>query len=125
MSILNASWTNARGNVAIMFALAAIPLAGAVGAAVDYSRIADIRTELADALDAALLAVGSQPAMDDEEARAFVRAWFDGHMAGSRIGDWRLDSVTVDGGTDVQDAEDRVTVFEDIAGSIQKLRLAQ
>ena len=46
-----------RGGVAPMFALAAIPLVGAMGAAIDYSRAASVRTQLLAASDAA--SVGS------------------------------------------------------------------
>ena len=45
-----------RGNVAIMFALALLPLAGAVGVAVDYSMASRQRTVIQSALDAAMLA---------------------------------------------------------------------
>src|SRR2546421_8437904 len=44
------------GQVAVMFALAIVPLAAAVGAAVDYSRGNEIRTSLQKALDSAVLA---------------------------------------------------------------------
>jgi len=46
---------NRAGAVAPMFAIAAIPLIGAIGAAVDYSRAATIRTQLLAAADAASL----------------------------------------------------------------------
>ena len=44
------------GNLAVIFALAAIPVIGAVGAAVDLSKASDVKTQLQNALDAALLA---------------------------------------------------------------------
>src|SRR5256885_10722327 len=44
------------GQVAVMFALAIVPLAAAVGTAVDYSRGNEIRTSLQKALDSAVLA---------------------------------------------------------------------
>lgn len=44
-----------RGNVALMFGLALIPIIGFVGAAVDYSRAADFKTKLNRAADAAAL----------------------------------------------------------------------
>ena len=47
---------NCRGGVAPMFAIAAIPLIGAIGAAIDYSRAATVRTQLLAAADAASLA---------------------------------------------------------------------
>jgi hypothetical protein len=47
---------NSTGGVAPMFAIAAIPLIGAIGAAIDYSRAASVRTQLLAAADAASLA---------------------------------------------------------------------
>jgi Flp pilus assembly protein TadG len=44
------------GNLAVIFALAAIPVIGAVGAAVDLSKANDVKTQLQNALDAAVLA---------------------------------------------------------------------
>ena len=44
------------GNLAVIFALAAIPVIGAIGAAVDLSKANDVKTQLQNALDAALLA---------------------------------------------------------------------
>jgi Flp pilus assembly protein TadG len=49
-------FTNSAGGVAPMFAIAAIPLLGAIGAAIDYSRAATVRTQLLAAADAASLA---------------------------------------------------------------------
>ncbi len=45
-----------RGNVASLFALAAVPAALTIGVAVDYSRAASAKTQLQDALDSAALA---------------------------------------------------------------------
>src|SRR5829696_7117605 len=45
-----------RGNIAMTFALAAVPVITAVGAAVDYSRANVAKAVLHSALDAALLA---------------------------------------------------------------------
>ncbi|MBV8700471.1 TadE/TadG family type IV pilus assembly protein [Bradyrhizobium sp.] len=45
-----------EGNLAVIFSLAAIPIIGAVGAAVDLSKANDVKTELQNALDAAVLA---------------------------------------------------------------------
>ena len=48
------------GNVAITFAIAAIPVFGLVGAAVDYSRANSARTAMQVALDAAALTVAKE-----------------------------------------------------------------
>lgn len=45
-----------RGNVAILFALSAVPLFGVAGMALDYARAVDGRTQLQTALDGAVLA---------------------------------------------------------------------
>ena len=45
-----------HGNVAMMLAIAAIPVLGAAGAAIDYSRAIQARGELQRAVDAAALA---------------------------------------------------------------------
>lgn len=44
------------GNLAVIFSLAAIPVIGAIGAAVDFSTANDVKTQLQNALDAAVLA---------------------------------------------------------------------
>src|SRR5688572_25484648 len=54
-----------RGNVVLTFALALIPIMGAVGAAVDYSRANNIRSQILAAADAASVGsvAKSSPAM--------------------------------------------------------------
>ncbi len=51
---------SADGGIAILFALAAIPLLGAVGAALDYSRAASARSVMALAADSAALAAANE-----------------------------------------------------------------
>ena len=46
-----------RGNTAVLFALALIPMMGFVGAAVDYSRATNFRAKMNQAADAAALVV--------------------------------------------------------------------
>lgn len=62
-----------NGNVAIMFGLAIIPLVGAVGVALDYSRASNTRTGLQAALDAAGLIL-SKEAQGLTEAQLLARA---------------------------------------------------
>jgi Flp pilus assembly protein TadG len=52
------------GNVAIIFAFAAIPLLGAVGAAVDYSRANDVKVKLQAAIDSTALMLSKEAATD-------------------------------------------------------------
>jgi len=70
------------GNVAIIFAVALIPVFGGVGIAVDYSRANNARTELQAALDVTALMI-SREALDiksgqvQKKARTYFKAQFD------------------------------------------------
>ncbi len=57
-----------RGSVLPTFAIAALPLVAATGAAVDYSRAYAQRTAVQDALDAAVLAAGKKIGLMDDDA---------------------------------------------------------
>jgi Flp pilus assembly protein TadG len=48
-----------RGNVAMMFGIALVPIMIATGAGLDYARAELVKAQISDALDAAALAVGS------------------------------------------------------------------
>ena len=93
-SVFRAFRRDQRGNIAILFALSLIPLIGMVGAAVDYTRVTQVHTKLGDALDAAILAAGSRPAMTDAELYDFVKSWMGVHMKDTLASGWTLDSVT-------------------------------
>ncbi|MGA2125578.1 MAG: pilus assembly protein TadG-related protein [Xanthobacteraceae bacterium] len=54
--------TATDGNVAIIFAIALLPVVGALGIGIDYARGNRVRSELQTALDAAVLAAAKQPA---------------------------------------------------------------
>jgi Flp pilus assembly protein TadG len=55
---------NQRGNVAVVFGLAAIPILGVAGVALDYSRASHFRSKLQTTVDAAALA-GATETSDD------------------------------------------------------------
>jgi len=61
MARLTAFRRSKRANVAMIFALSAIPVVIAVGGGVDLARSMVVRSNLASALDAAGLAVGPHP----------------------------------------------------------------
>ncbi|MEJ0012087.1 MAG: TadE/TadG family type IV pilus assembly protein [Bauldia sp.] len=94
MALFNRFLRDQRANVATLFAVAIIPLIGSVGMAIDYSRFAQERTRLGDALDAAVLAVGSQPKMSDTQAFDTVNGWIAAHM---KSDPYVLDSVVQNG----------------------------
>src|SRR3990167_3058686 len=95
MSVLERFRRSERGNVATMFALALVPVFGVVGAAIDYARVSEVKAQLADALDAGVLAVGSQSNMDDDKAFEIINDWITAHLGDKYTGMWKLDSATV------------------------------
>jgi Flp pilus assembly protein TadG len=72
-----------RGNVAMMFGLALVPMMIAVGGGLDFARSAMVRSQMADALDAAALAVGSTPGLNQTTAEALAKKYFAANYTGS------------------------------------------
>jgi len=50
-------WSDREGNIAVLFALAIVPVVGGIGAAVDYSLANSYRTDMQKALDSTALAL--------------------------------------------------------------------
>ena len=65
-----------RGNVAVMFGLAVVPLTLFAGAAIDYSRAASLRARLQHAADSAVLAAALSPSGTLSGAQAAGQAAF-------------------------------------------------
>ncbi len=65
------------GNVAITFALATLPVFGAIGAAVDYSRANSVRADLQAALDSTALMLSREAAADtNSQLQAHAQSYF-------------------------------------------------
>jgi Flp pilus assembly protein TadG len=75
-----------RGNVAILFGFALIPLVIGMGAAVDYGRALLVRERMADAADGAALAIGSWPDLTQAEQTAKAQQFFDANYPPSTLG---------------------------------------
>jgi len=63
----------------VIFALAALPVIGAIGAAVDFSKASDVRSQMQNSLDAAVLAGVTQVSANQVSAAGQV---FDGDFSG-------------------------------------------
>ncbi|HWU55622.1 MAG TPA: TadE/TadG family type IV pilus assembly protein [Rhizomicrobium sp.] len=66
-----------RANVAVMFALALVPLMIGAGAGLDYARAMLVRQQMGEALDAAALAVGSTSGLTQATAQTLAQKYFD------------------------------------------------
>jgi Flp pilus assembly protein TadG len=66
-----------RGNVAITFALAAVPMIGFVGAAIDYSQANSIKADFQKALDSTVLMLAKEAVSDTpEQLQANATSYF-------------------------------------------------
>jgi len=77
---------NRQGNVAIIFALAMMPIMAAAGIGVDLSRAYVVRAHLTQALDAAGLAVAGAPGASDEYLETLAQDFFNANYPTSEIG---------------------------------------
>jgi Flp pilus assembly protein TadG len=73
-------WRDRRGNVAVMFALAVVPVIGAMGAALDYSVANSYRSDMQKALDSAALAVSKVMPMEQEELDKVATQYFNASL---------------------------------------------
>ena len=85
-----------NGAVAIIFALALIPLTVASGLAVDLGRAYIVKNRLAYALDAAGLAVGSSSSSDAQELQTLAQSFFDANYPADELGVPATPTLTID-----------------------------
>jgi Flp pilus assembly protein TadG len=81
-NLLRSFISSHRGNVAMMFGIALVPITIAAGVGLDYARGALVRSQMSDALDTAALAVGSTTGLTRETAEALAKKYFDANYAG-------------------------------------------
>ncbi|MEQ1887669.1 MAG: TadE/TadG family type IV pilus assembly protein [Alphaproteobacteria bacterium] len=77
---------NRRGNVAVIFALALLPILSAAGSAVDITRALQVKARLSSALDAAGLAAGKKIDSDDATIIATAQAYFNANYPAAALG---------------------------------------
>ncbi|MBV9693327.1 MAG: hypothetical protein JO261_06465, partial [Alphaproteobacteria bacterium] len=86
------------GNVAMMVALALVPITVAAGAGVDIARGMLVHEEMITALDAAALAVGGNPGLSQTQMQTLAQQYFNAnYKADSSYGTPTSVSVTVTG----------------------------
>lgn len=75
-----------RGNVAMIFGIAFIPIVIAGGTGVDLARAFIVQQRLSHALDAAALAVGTSLEKSEEELEALAQSYFDANYPEEELG---------------------------------------
>ncbi|WP_420430823.1 pilus assembly protein TadG-related protein [Hyphobacterium sp.] len=92
------------GNVAMLFSLMLLPIVVMGGGAVDLNMAINARGRLAEALDAAALAVGAAPNLPPEDAEALAQAIIAANYPQREFGD--LGTIDID----IDDLNDIITV---------------
>ncbi|ODR95539.1 hypothetical protein AUC70_01050 [Methyloceanibacter stevinii] len=80
-----------RGNAAVVFGLAIVPIILMVGVAIDYGRAMTVRGSVSDAADAAALAIGSWVGLTEEELEEKAQQFFDANYASALSKDIKSD----------------------------------
>ncbi len=84
-----------KGNVAVIFAIACVPVIAAMGVAVDYTRAAQTSTEMQDALDAASLALSRRAdlsTMTPSQVQKFASDYFNANFTNGELQDLTLNA---------------------------------
>ncbi|MFT6660718.1 MAG: Flp pilus assembly protein TadG [Maricaulis maris] len=107
-----------RGNVATIFALTLVPVALLSGGAVDLSQSMNARSRLAQALDAAALAVGVNTSLSSSEATGIANDFIDANYPGRELGVVQNVSVYIDDETDTVTVSGEARVRTTMLGMI-------
>lgn len=94
-----------RGNIAMMFGIALVPLMIGAGAGLDFARAMMVRQQMAEALDAAALAIGSTPGLNSTDAQDLAQKYFDANYTVDKA---QYGTVTIN--PPVYDAKGSVTI---------------
>jgi Flp pilus assembly protein TadG len=109
--------SDGRGNVAVMFAVALIPVAGAVGVALDYSYAAQLRTKMQAALDAAALTVSQEAShLTKGQLDDLAEQYFNANIGETPLQGIDLDVSASTGRVDLAAHADYPTAFTKLIG---------
>ena len=110
-------WSNRQGNIAVLFALAIVPVIGGIGAAVDYSLAAAYRTDMQKALDSTALALSKLPPADEATLQTVGMQYFVASMGAHPMTDLELEIVPGVGEVDLRVTADYRPIMANIIGA--------
>jgi Flp pilus assembly protein TadG len=105
------------GAVMLVFGIFLVPMLLGIGLAIDYSRALKTKQNLAQALDAAALAVGSWADLNEAKIKQKAQAFFDANYSSSNLGTpSSLNVVVQDGKITISATSDVDTTFMKMSG---------
>jgi len=90
-------WSDRKGNVAVLFALAVVPVIGGLGAAIDYSMANSYRTDMQKALDSTALALSKLLPLDEAKMNEVGMQYFLASLGNHDLTNLDLDIVPTQG----------------------------
>jgi Flp pilus assembly protein TadG len=90
-------WSDTKGNIAVLFALAIVPVIGGIGAAIDYSMASAYRTDMQQALDSTALALTKILPADEETVNKVGMEYFLASMGNHNLSNLKL-TITPENG---------------------------
>ncbi len=105
------------GAVMLIFGIVLVPMLLGIGLAIDYSRALKTKQNLAQALDASALAVGSWPDLSEAEIKQKAQDFFDANYSASSLGTpSALNVAVMDGKITISATSDVDTTFMKMTG---------
>lgn len=90
-------WSDRKGNVAVLFAFAVVPVIGGLGAAIDYSMANSYRTDMQKALDSTALALSKVLPADEATMNKVGNEYFFASLGNHTMTEVSLSIVPGDG----------------------------
>jgi Flp pilus assembly protein TadG len=109
-------WSDRKGNIAVLFALAIVPVVGGIGAAIDYSLANSYRADMQKALDSTALALSKIAPADDATLHRVGMEYFVASMGNHPMTDLNLDIVPDAGKGNLHVTANDQPVVADILG---------
>jgi Flp pilus assembly protein TadG len=109
-------WHDRKGNVAILFALAIVPVMGAMGAALDYSRANAYRTDMQKAADATALALSKVMPLNETKLNEVAKQYFAANMGNHDLTNLSLEVTPGQGSVQLAATGNYVPVVAGILG---------
>jgi Flp pilus assembly protein TadG len=90
-------WSDRRGNIAVLFAFAIVPVIGGIGAAIDYSMASAYRADMQQALDSTALALSKVIPMEQTQLETVAKQYFDASYGPTELTNVKLSVVPEQG----------------------------
>lgn len=112
-------WHDRKGNVAILFALAAVPVMGAMGAALDYSMANSYRSSMQKAVDATALALSKVMPLEQAKLDQVAMEYFTANLGQHQMKNLLVKAVPGQGTVQIDATADYDPIMAKLFGATE------